>query len=545
MELKLDKIRIDGETQARVEISEDVVRDYADGLADGFPFPNIVVFNDGTTYWLADGFHRVHGARRAGLQTIAADVIPGTQADARWYAAGANRTHGLRRTNADKRKAVEIALGMRPELSDRAIAEHCGVSHTFVQNMREQLATVASSDGPRTGLDGKTRALPVQPERPIPPDPPGPVKVECKLPITPELLGNLARYLIGQKPPPGDLPCPDGTALSVIEEPAGTMVIMAWVDVDKVRYQGNKAPRDRVDRSVRALLRGTPPGPVQVPNATGTPPPQVGTDNVGQRIPPEVLDLWNRSQDEGQELLTIVSQLRTRIRKAQDDQDPLYLEVNFSHVLAHLDQVYAGLGVVKGHAVCPSCHGLIGCRLCNKRGILSKFRWDKTVPEEQKQQAAGADEKPANAPTALDDADWRNARKILALYEMNPLHLDPDGKRIWGVDDMDGQVLALEYEGKTKAETEREWKAMLAMDAYDMKRPGTMPGMISCRKRSPVGGTGGWTIYAVGQAPPAPSGWSLMMDQDNGNAVCRYGTEEERDAAWQRLVVLNPKALEG
>lgn len=58
------------------------------------------------------------------------------------------------RTNADKRRAVEIALAEFPKLSSRAVADLCGVHHTFVQKQRpEQVATVATSTV--TGADGK------------------------------------------------------------------------------------------------------------------------------------------------------------------------------------------------------------------------------------------------------------------------------------------------------------------------------------------------------------------------------------------------------
>lgn len=62
--------------------------------------------------------------------------------------------HGHRRSNADKRRCVEIALREFPKLSSRAVAKLCGVSHTFVEQLRpeEALATVANA---RTASDGR------------------------------------------------------------------------------------------------------------------------------------------------------------------------------------------------------------------------------------------------------------------------------------------------------------------------------------------------------------------------------------------------------
>jgi hypothetical protein len=56
-----------------------------------------------------------------------------------WDAACSNREHdavGMRRTNADKRRAVRMALEARPEMSDREIARQVGVAHSFVNNTR-------------------------------------------------------------------------------------------------------------------------------------------------------------------------------------------------------------------------------------------------------------------------------------------------------------------------------------------------------------------------------------------------------------------------
>jgi hypothetical protein len=67
-------------------------------------------------------------------------VTDGTKDDAQWICLSANHTHGLRRTNADKRRAVELALARKPNLNNVAIAGHCGVSDRFVGNMRAELS---------------------------------------------------------------------------------------------------------------------------------------------------------------------------------------------------------------------------------------------------------------------------------------------------------------------------------------------------------------------------------------------------------------------
>ena len=144
--LPLSEIREDGGTQARVQIDSEAVRDYADALNDGAALPPVVVFYDGSDYWLADGFHRLAAARSAEREQIEAEVRRGTKRDAVLHAVGANTTHGLRRSNADKRKAVRLLLEDEEwgKWSDREIAAKAGVSHPFVAKQRCLTGNVAS-----------------------------------------------------------------------------------------------------------------------------------------------------------------------------------------------------------------------------------------------------------------------------------------------------------------------------------------------------------------------------------------------------------------
>ena len=110
MNLSLDRIRIDGGTQSRAKIDQDVVVEYATAMQEGAKFPPVTVFHDGAEYFLADGFHRYFAAKKAGSPGIKCDVKEGTLRDAILYSFGANHDHGLRRTTADKRKAVIAML---------------------------------------------------------------------------------------------------------------------------------------------------------------------------------------------------------------------------------------------------------------------------------------------------------------------------------------------------------------------------------------------------------------------------------------------------
>jgi hypothetical protein len=143
--LPYPQIRTDGGTQMRAGLNEETAGEYAEELRRGAVFPPVVVFFDGTVYWLGDGFHRVrayflaHGEEAV----VPCEVRPGTRRDAVLCAAGANAVHGLRRTNADKRRAVEALLRDEEwgQWSDREIARRCHVSHNFVSELRRALSS--------------------------------------------------------------------------------------------------------------------------------------------------------------------------------------------------------------------------------------------------------------------------------------------------------------------------------------------------------------------------------------------------------------------
>ena len=155
----LRHIRLDGGTQARVNVDRAAVDEYAEAMDSGASFPAVVVFEDHISnfLWLGDGFHRVAAAEAAGKKNIKAEIRPGGLRDAQLYAIGANHAHGLRRSNADKRKAVSLLLD-DPEWSawsNREIADTAGVTHTFVNKMKEErVETVSTHTKGKPAPDG-------------------------------------------------------------------------------------------------------------------------------------------------------------------------------------------------------------------------------------------------------------------------------------------------------------------------------------------------------------------------------------------------------
>lgn len=232
--IKIEDIILDAGTQVRADIRSDVVTEYAEAYLAKAKLPPVDAFHDGGKYLLADGFHRVMGASKAGLTSLEAEVHRGTRLDCIKFALSANAHHGVRRTNADKRHAVEIALREFPKLSNVAIAEICAVSAPFVLDLRKDQgvtvtpcssatdseSTKLDSEAKRVGLDGKAYKLPVpQPRKPVPQPP----KPAAKIPPVPQPKAE-------QKPPPAPKDVLDKTG-----HPIPPPIVELWYEADKVQ----------------------------------------------------------------------------------------------------------------------------------------------------------------------------------------------------------------------------------------------------------------------------------------------------------------------
>jgi hypothetical protein len=136
--LNIANIRIDGGTQARVALNQDVVKDYAEKMRDGEKFPAVVVYFDGSDYWLADGFHRYFATKSNGTVSIECEVKTGTLDDATLFAFSANGKRGLSMSAEDNRNVI-YAMLRHPEWklwTNAAIAKHVGVSKMTVGRVK-------------------------------------------------------------------------------------------------------------------------------------------------------------------------------------------------------------------------------------------------------------------------------------------------------------------------------------------------------------------------------------------------------------------------
>lgn len=196
MKVKIGNLTKDG-LQTRVALDERTVQEYADAMRDGDNFPPVKVFMDGSHCWLADGFHRVEAATRAGRTVIDADTAKGGFIDALRWALGCNAKHGKRVTNEDKQNAMQMAWDNRQQLfggdpSGAKLAETCGVHRNTAQAFISEHIQMPSKHGsplsqnvivngerpaqnvqvikiptrPVVGRDGRVTNVPVRPVRP-------------------------------------------------------------------------------------------------------------------------------------------------------------------------------------------------------------------------------------------------------------------------------------------------------------------------------------------------------------------------------------------
>lgn len=159
MLINMSVIRLDGDTQMRVKINDDVVAEYAQMMLNGVSFDPIVVFNDGRSLWLADGFHRYMATRRLDGSQIHATIKMGSLEDAKLYAFAANGHRGESLTKEDIKNIVE-KMENHPVTKNwtvKQIARHIGKSEATVYRLKR-----------------KARSYPTAPPAPIPtakPDP--------------------------------------------------------------------------------------------------------------------------------------------------------------------------------------------------------------------------------------------------------------------------------------------------------------------------------------------------------------------------------------
>jgi len=115
---------------------------------------------------------------------------------------------------------------------------------------------------------------------------------------------------------------------------------------------------------------------------------KVELDKVGTPIPIEALPYWERQQ-EVQDILSHISKLKSKVLKARESEDPLWMVID-NFVGERFDQVHSVISQAKPFTVCtqcmgtPSMQGEAGCQFCHSTGLISKWKWDNCTPKELK-----------------------------------------------------------------------------------------------------------------------------------------------------------------
>lgn len=161
--IQLSKLSLETNSQARVATSEETVEAYTAVIKANKTWvmgPKMVLFFDGETYYVADGWHRIIAAGRAGKKSLPEscfDIRKGDAVDAMVYGMTAADKHGLRMNSADKRRCVEYLLdhGIRGEKQTQTvIAELAGVSPRTVKRIVADRREALKGDD--TGSDGSS-----------------------------------------------------------------------------------------------------------------------------------------------------------------------------------------------------------------------------------------------------------------------------------------------------------------------------------------------------------------------------------------------------
>lgn len=319
--MKIKIADLDLTLQTRAGTDADTIRTYAEAMDDGAQFPDVTVFTDGETYWLADGFHRVLAAKSNGKTAISADVRKGTEDDAVVFGGTANNKQGKRPTMADVQHFLSMVWERREAIfggtpTGGNLAERCGVSRA-------------------TGERFVQRKLAEMPKAPVRPTA---SKIQSKMPTRPT-------HLVGA----------NGRAYPVRPTPKVAETTSAPVSPTVSKTQ------------LKMPTRPTRQHPV------------MPVDRYGTEIPVEMQEAFEPSPLA--DILSCISKARVALRKGFEDKDPAFAAVR-QDALVNLNNAYNFVNAAEPHCVCRMCQGT-GCKACRERGWQTEEEYKRNPKEFQ------------------------------------------------------------------------------------------------------------------------------------------------------------------
>lgn len=317
--MKIKIADLDLTLQTRAGTDADTIRTYAEAMDDGAQFPDVTVFTDGETYWLADGFHRVLAAKSNGKTAISADVRKGTEDDAVVFGGTANNKQGKRPTMADVQHFLSMVWERREAIfggtpTGGNLAERCGVSRA-------------------TGERFVQRKLAEMPKAPVRPTA---SKIQSKMPTRPT-------HLVGA----------NGRAYPVRPAPKVAETTSAPVSPTVSKTQ------------LKMPTRPTRQHPV------------MPVDRYGTEIPVEMQEAFEPSSLA--DILSCISKARVALRKGFEDKDPAFAAVR-QDALVNLNNAYNFVNAAEPHCVCRMCQGT-GCKACHERGWQTEEEYKRNPKE--------------------------------------------------------------------------------------------------------------------------------------------------------------------
>ena len=320
-DMKIKIADLDLTLQTRAGTDADTIRTYAEAMADGAQFPDVTVFTDGETYWLADGFHRVLAAKSNGKTAISADVRKGTEDDAVVFGGTANNKQGKRPTMADVQHFLSMVWERREAIfggtpTGGNLAERCGVSRATGERFVQR----------------KLAEMPKAPSRPTA------SKIQSKMPTRPT-------HLVGA----------NGRAYPVRPAP-------------KVAETPSAPVRPTVSKTQ-----------LKMPTKPERKHPVVPVDRYGTEIPVEMQEAFESSPLA--DILSCISKARVALRKGFEEKDPAFAAVR-QDALVNLNNAYNFVNAAEPHCVCRMCQGT-GCKACHERGWQTEEEYKRNPKEFQ------------------------------------------------------------------------------------------------------------------------------------------------------------------
>jgi hypothetical protein len=174
-------------------------------------------------------------------------------------------------------------------------------------------------------------------------------------------------------------------------------------------------------------------------------------DDLGNKIPPEILPEWNRAKDEVREARSRISAVSLWFRDGLGDgktkkRDPIFRAVAASNAKLFTD-IKRQIAMVDPYAVCPTCKGSTRvddkkCKHCIGTGFISKFEYEHAGQDAKKTKEPKVKEPkvPKESKTSI-----RFAKFIHAAHGNDPISISWNSDTERGSCELkDGTLLAFE-----------------------------------------------------------------------------------------------------